>query len=264
MITAGLIDTHAHLGDRRFDQDRQDIITQSLTMGVRAIICVGETVEDAHRNIELAERFATLHAAAGLFPDQLEDNTVVAMDALIRSRHPALVAIGEVGLDYWIAKEAVQRERQRQVLLRFVNLSSAFDLPLNVHSRSAGRQTLDLLLRAGAQKVQMHAYDGRASFALPAVEAGYYFSIPPSIVRSRQKQKLVRHLPLANLLLESDSPVLGPQAQVRNIPGNIRIAATAIAEIKGLAVKAVIERTGANACELYGRALCSEPTQKKI
>ena len=82
--------------------------------------------------------------------------------------------------------------------------------------------------------MQLHAFDGKASAALPAVEAGYFFSIPPSVVRSRQKQKLVKQLPLTCLLVETDSPVLGPEPGVRNEPANLPLAIRAIAEIKSL------------------------------
>jgi TatD DNase family protein len=98
----------------------------------------------------------------------------------------------------------------------------------------------------------MHAFDGKISAARAAVEAGYYFSIPPSVVRSRQKQKLVRHLPLSALLAETDSPVLGPDAGTRNEPANLAVALAAIAEIKGVTVEAVNTAVAANTKALYG------------
>ena len=98
----------------------------------------------------------------------------------------------------------------RGIFSGFIDLALELDLPLNVHSRSAGRHTVRLLLERGARKVLLHAFDGKASSALAAVEAGYFFSIPPSVVRSRQKQKLLKQLPVSCLLVETDSPVLGP------------------------------------------------------
>jgi TatD DNase family protein len=110
-----------------------------------------------------------------------------------------------------------------------------------------------MLLEQGAQKVQLHAFDGKASAAMPAVEAGYFFSIPPSIVRSKQKQKLVKHLPISCLLVESDSPVLGPSPEKRNEPSNAAISVDAIAEIKNISRKEVIETIFENTCRLYGK-----------
>ncbi len=103
--------------------------------------------------------------------------------------------------------------------------------------------------------MQLHAFDGKASTALPAVEAGYFFSIPPSVVRSRQKQKLVKHLPLTCLLVETDSPVLGPEPGARNEPANLLLAIRAIAEIKGLPEPSVAEAVSENAARLYGSLL---------
>jgi TatD DNase family protein len=98
----------------------------------------------------------------------------------------------------------------------------------------------------------MHAFDGKASAALPAVEAGYFFSVPPSVVRSRQKQKLVKNLPLSCLLVETDSPVLGPDPKERNEPANLNVSIKAIAELKNVRETEVIEAVVENTRKLYG------------
>jgi TatD DNase family protein len=109
-----------------------------------------------------------------------------------------------------------------------------------------------MLLERGARQVQLHAFDGKASAALPAVEANYFFSVPPSIVHSRQKQKLVRQLPLSCLLIETDSPVLGPVPGERNEPANAAAVIDAIAGLKNLDRQEVVETTFQNTCRLYG------------
>jgi TatD DNase family protein len=174
------------------------------------------------------------------------------MEALIRQKREGLVAIGEVGLDHWKVKEPAERELQREIFTRFVRLSLELDLPLNIHSRSAGRHVVSLLLEEGAQRVQLHAFDGKPASALPAVEAGYFFSIPPSVVRSRQKQKLVRRLPLSCLLLETDSPVLSAVPGERNEPAQVRISLQAIAELKQLPEQQVAEAVTQNTRRLLG------------
>jgi TatD DNase family protein len=103
--------------------------------------------------------------------------------------------------------------------------------------------------------VQLHAYDGKASKAQPAIEAGYFFSIPTSVVRSRQKQKLARALPLSCILLETDSPVLGPEPGTRNEPGNIPLALHAISQIKGVPEELVRREAYLNSLRLYGHIL---------
>jgi TatD DNase family protein len=251
-----IIDTHAHLCDAAFDRDLSEVLARAREAGVGGVVCVGESLADARRNLALAQQHPGLMPAAGLYPGRLDGREADELIVLIRRERPRLAAVGEVGLDYWIVKtsehdQGVRRELQRELFLRFVDLAVALDLPLNVHSRSAGREVISALLGRGARRVQMHAFDGKASTALPAVEAGYFFSVPPSVVRSRQKQKLVRHLPLACLLLESDSPVLGPDAGVRNEPANTVLALRAVAQIKEIPERQVAEAVGENTDRLY-------------
>lgn len=174
------------------------------------------------------------------------------MAEFIRRHRNRLVAVGEVGLDYWAVQETSLKEVQREVFKVLIDVAREVGLPLNVHSRSAGRHAVAMLLESGADKVHMHAFDGKASAALPGVEAGFFFSIPPSVVRSRQKQKLVKQLPLDCLLVESDSPVLGPVPSERNEPANVVVAIETIAEIKGLNVERVASALWENTLRLYG------------
>ncbi len=195
----------------------------------------------------------------GLHPDRFADQRsppepgdVARICAIIRAERARIVGIGEVGLDFWVCRDPARQALQRDALGRMADLALELGLPLNVHSRSAGHYTLDLLLARGARRVLMHAFDGKAVHALRGAEAGYVFSIPPSIVRSPQKQKLVRALPLSALALETDSPVLGPLPGERNEPANVRISLRAIAELKGLAEEQVREATDANAARVFG------------
>ena len=248
-----IVDTHSHLCDPIFDSDRTEVIERAMDAGVSAIFMVGENLSDAKLNIELAKKYPELMPAAGLYPSCLDINQAEALAAFIRREKNNLIAIGEVGLDFWIVKEEPERDIQRKFFSNFIELSIELGLPLNVHSRSAGRHAVAMLLEQGAQKVQLHAFDGKASAAMPAVEAGYFFSIPPSIVRSRQKQKLVKHLPISCLLVETDSPVLGPSPKKRNEPSNAAISIDAIAEIKKIRREKVIETVFENTCRLYGK-----------
>jgi TatD DNase family protein len=247
-----LVDSHAHICDRAFDKDRGEVLARAREAGVGAIIAVGEDLADARRNVQLARANPMLKAGAGLFPTILDTDQAEAVIAFILEHRAELVAIGEVGLDYWVVKEDAQKALQREIFTRFIDLSNELDLPLNVHSRSAGRHAIARLLEKGARRVQLHAFDGKAGSALPAVEAGYFFSIPPSVIRSRQKQKLVKQLPLSSLLVETDSPVLGPVPNSRNEPANLIVSIEAIAHIKDIAVEAVVEAVSQNTARLYG------------
>ena len=254
-----LVDTHAHLGDSAFDADREAVLQRARRVGVARVVCVAEDLLGSRRALELGRAHPMLAAAAGLHPDRVVDQDAEqllgeaeAIHALLRSERDRFCAIGEVGLDFWRARTPAQRELQVHQLKAFVALSLELDLPLSVHSRSAGRQCLELLIDAGARRVVLHAFDGRAARARPGVDAGYYFSVPVSVVRSRQKQKLLRQLPVDRLLLESDAPVLGPEPGTRNEPANLTLAVAEIAKLTGRSEAEIDAATTDNALRCFG------------
>ena len=258
---ARLVDARAHLGAPEFDGDREAVLERARAAGVKAVVVVGETLEDAEKNLRLAGNddasvsavsAGMIRPTAGLYPTILDRDQAASLETLIRRERARLIAIGEVGLDHWKVKDDAEREVQREIFRGFVRLSAETGLPLDVHSRSAGKPTIDLLLEEGARRVFLHAFDGRAASALPAVEAGFFFSVPPSVVRSPQKQKLIRRLPLTSLLVETDSPVLGPEPGVRNEPANVRISVGAIARLKGVSEDEVVEAVEENQHRLFG------------
>jgi TatD DNase family protein len=249
-----LVDCHAHLCADAFREALPEVLARAEQAGVERIFAVGETVGDALRTVELAREHPQIKPCAGLYPTHLDATAAAGMLQFIRDNRKILVGIGEVGLDYWKVKEESDREIQRDIFSRFIHLSVELDLPLNVHSRSAGRHAIAFLIEHGARRVHLHAFDGKAAAADPAVEAGYYFSIPASILHSPQKQKLAAHVPLDRLLLETDAPVLGPNRDVRNEPANVRLALAGIAKAKDIAEEDVAAATTNNAKALYPRA----------
>lgn len=249
-----MIDAHAHLCDPLFAPDLPEVLERARQAGVERVICVGETLEDAQRNLELAASYEMLDAAAGLYPTILDPGRADEMLAWIRQHRGELCAIGEVGLDRWKVQDEEGRALQERIFRRFIHLSRDLDLPLNIHSRSAGRRTLDLLEEEGPCRALLHAFDGKASLAERGVALGCFFSIPPSVVRSRQKQKLLRRLPLDRVVLETDAPVLGPRAGERNEPANLVVSLAAVAEIKGCSRECAARVTTENAERLFGPA----------
>ncbi|XP_009439721.1 putative deoxyribonuclease TATDN3 isoform X4 [Pan paniscus] len=245
----GLVDCHCHLSAPDFDRDLDDVLEKAKKANVVALVAVAEHSGEFEKIMQLSERYngfvlpcLGVHPVQGLSP---EDQRSVTL---------------KVGLDFSprFAGTGEQKEEQRQVLIRQIQLAKRLNLPVNVHSRSAGRPTINLLQEQGAEKVLLHAFDGRPSVAMEGVRAGYFFSIPPSIIRSGQllslfskKQKLVKQLPLTSICLETDSPALGPEKQVRNEPWNISISAEYIAQVKGISVEEVIEVTTQNALKLF-------------
>ncbi len=254
-----MIDCHTHLSSGDFDEDRGEVWARARDAGVRRIALVGQDLAENETVLRMCRDQPEWLCFLGLHPDRFADRgaaiaetEVASILDMIRREAAALTGIGEVGLDNWVCKEPERREAQRDAFSRMVRLALELGLPLNVHSRSAGHYTIDLLLELGARRVLLHAFDGKASHALRGAEAGFRFSIPPSIVRSEQKQKLVRALPMAALCLETDSPVLGPEREQRNEPANVVISARAIAEIKSITEEEALRQTTQTAAELFG------------
>ncbi|XP_031992095.1 putative deoxyribonuclease TATDN3 isoform X1 [Hylobates moloch] len=278
----GLVDCHCHLSAPDFDRDLDDVLEKAKKANVVALVAVAEHSGEFEKIMQLSERYngfvlpcLGVHPVQGLSPEDQRNVTLKDLDValpIIENYKDRLLAIGEVGLDFSprFAGTDEQKEEQRQVLIRQIQLAKRLNLPVsktilsewylkemllslnrNVHSRSAGRPTINLLQEQGADKVLLHAFDGRPSVAMEGVRAGYFFSIPPSIIRSGQKQKLVKQLPLTSICLETDSPALGPEKQVRNEPWNISISAEYIAQVKGISVEEVIEVTTQNAVKLF-------------
>ncbi|KAM4042325.1 putative deoxyribonuclease tatdn3-B isoform 2-T2 [Anomaloglossus baeobatrachus] len=262
----GVVDCHCHLSAAEFSHDIDHVLDEAKANGVRALVAVAEHSAEFEKVMSLSRRYPQLvfpclgvHPVQAANPKQQRSATLQDLNdalPLIEQYKDDLVAIGEVGLDFTprIANIDDQKEEQRQVFIRQIQLAKRLGLPLNVHSRSAGRPTINLLKEQGAEHVLLHAFDGKPSVAMEGVKAGYFFSIPPSIIRSEQ-QKLVKQLPLENICLETDSPALGPEKQIRNEPKNITYAAEYIAKVKGISLEEVITITTKNALRLFPRLL---------
>lgn len=224
-----LVDTHCHLENEVFDLDRDSVINAARNLGI-SIITSAVDKQSWNKNCEIAEAYPNVFASIGLDPSQFIDCDLVI--AWIESNKERIISIGETGLDHYLIRDHQERDLQETCFRKLIELAKKLELPIQVHSRSAGRKALEVLEASDASEVHLHAFDGKSNLARTASrDLGYYFSIPASVVRSPQKQKLVKAVHIERLLLETDSPVLSPDRQTRNVPVNLQIALREVASI---------------------------------
>jgi len=224
-----LIDVHCHLEDFLFDADRNSVIQSAKEMGI-AIISSSIETDTWQKGLEIAKRNPSVFLSAGLNPIRYSE--IESARNWISEHQDDLVAIGETGLDYYLIRDHGERNEQQAAFEQLISIASDMKVPVQVHSRSAGRAALEVLEHADTDRVHMHAFDGKASLARNAShELGYYFSIPTSVVRSPQKQKLVKAVNIERLLIETDSPVLSPEKGLRNTPLNLPLVIREVARI---------------------------------
>jgi TatD DNase family protein len=245
-----LIDVHAHLDFPQFDADRDTVIERAKARDI-TIINSGLGTTGIKKTLALTERYDNIYASLGITPTEFGKAEIDATIELIRQNREKIVAIGEVGLDYYWVKEEDKRRLEAINFQRFIELSRELDLPLVIHSRDAEADILKIL-KDESIKALMHCFGGDASMAVEAASAGHLISIPSNLVNSKQKQAVVKAVPLGSLVLETDAPYLSPVPKTRNEPANIKQTAEKIAEIKGVDYATVEAITTASAKRFFG------------
>jgi TatD DNase family protein len=247
-----LVDAHCHLQDEEFDLDRDYVVEKARESGVTSIVTSSLNTLDAPKALAVSRKYPDyVYVCIGSNPSNLDPEETRDLMSFIRTHRSSIVGVGEVGLDYYWVKDHRYREIQRNFFREWIGFTEELCLPLIVHSRSAGKYAVQILLETEFRRVLMHAFDGRVSWAVKAAQEGVFFSIPASVWHSKQKQKLVKALPLDSLLVESDAPVLSPVREERNEPANIVYAVGKIAQLKGVSKDDVAEITTENARKLF-------------
>jgi TatD DNase family protein len=252
-----LIDTHAHLEMREFNDDREDVIKRAREAGVEYIVTIGTTVESSRDAVLLAEKYDFIYAAVGIHPHEVKDILHPAYEILRRfAKHKKVVAYGEVGLDYHY--EHSPRTDQKRKFRDMLREARELDLPVIVHDRDAHEDTLRILSEEWSPDLGgvMHCFSGDLEMARKMIEMGFSLSIagPVTFPKAESLREVVRQVPIEHLLIETDSPYLAPQPVrgKRNEPAYVRHTAEAIAAIKGLSFDDVCRITSYNAMQLFG------------
>ncbi|MFW9786861.1 MAG: TatD family hydrolase [Candidatus Thorarchaeota archaeon] len=245
------VDSHCHLETKEFDSDRDSIIETARELDI-SIITSGIEKASWNKACKIAEKYKNVYASVGLNPTQY-DICPQAID-WIESNSDRFISIGETGLDHYLVRDHEERKKQRACFEKLVGLADLMKIPIQVHSRSAGKKALEILEENNARDVHLHAFDGKASLARVASrDLGYYFSIPTSVVRSPQKQKLVKAVAIERLLIETDSPVLAPERGERNVPSNLPLVVREISRLLRRDEEEVREITLENTLRLYSK-----------
>ena len=252
-----LFDTHAHVYDKAFDNDR-DAMMKAVWGVCDYVVCPAENLETSEKALAMAEQYPHMYAAAGIHPQLTKDATeeeLAAIRKLVEAHRGKIVAIGEIGLDYYYLYSDV--ETQKEWFGRQIDLAAELNLPILIHDRDAHGDTVQILKEHRTDRLRgiLHCYSGSLEMAKELIQMGFYISFAGPVVfpKSTKLKEVAKALPLDRILVETDSPYLTPPPfrGRRNDPSKVRYVAQEIARLKELPVETVVEATRRNALAIY-------------
>ncbi|WP_071393081.1 TatD family hydrolase [Bacillus tuaregi] len=251
-----LFDTHVHLNAEQFEEDLIEVIERARQTGVERMLVVGFDRPTIEKAMELVEEYDFLYASIGWHPVDaidMRDEDLLWIEEL--SAHPKVVALGEMGLDYYWDKSP--REVQQDVFRRQIQLAKKVKLPIVIHNREATADIMTILKEEGAQEVGgiMHCFSGSAETALECIKLNFLISLggPVTFKNAKKPKEVAKEVPIDKLLIETDCPYLAPHPYrgKRNEPAYVRLVAEQIAELKEISVEEVERMTTENAKKLF-------------
>ncbi|RKP45460.1 TatD family deoxyribonuclease [Cohnella endophytica] len=253
-----LIDTHAHLDSPKFDSDREEVISRALEAGIDTIVNIGFNRETIPSTMALAEKYPFIYAAVGWHPtdaiDMKPEEDLAWIERLCS--HPKVVAIGEIGLDYYW--DTSPKDVQQAVFREQIRLARRLNKPIVIHNRDAHEDILTLLKEEKAEEVGgiMHCFSGSWETAQKCLDMNFYISFggPVTFKNARVPKEVLDRVPLDRLLIETDAPYLTPHPHrgQRNESAYVRLVAETAAEIKGLNLEDIAKITSENARRCLG------------
>ena len=250
-----MIDSHAHLDEERFDEDRDELIKSLKENGVSYVINPSSDMATSRRVVELSNKYENIFAAVGIHPHDAETFKEGDLDELRElSKNEKVVAIGEIGLDYYYDNSP--REIQKEVFRKQLQLSHELDLPVIIHTREAMGDTYDILKEfEGKVRGVIHCYTGSIEMAENFMKMGFYISIagPVTFKNAVNVREMAKEIPLERLLIETDSPYLAPVPNrgKRNDPTNVRYVADMLSNLKEIQIDKIIENSRENTVKLF-------------
>lgn len=252
-----IFDSHAHYNDRRFDEDRFDILDAMPSKNVGYIMNVADSMKALHDVVSLAEKYPYVWASVGVHPEAVGELSEEDMDILERyAENKKVRAIGEIGLDYYY--DDVEKSIQKKWFERQIELAKKVKLPIIVHDRDAHRDCLDILKAANAREVGgiVHCFSGSRETAREVLDMGMYIGIGGTLTfkNARRVREVAEYVPIDRIVLETDCPYLAPEPHrgKRNDSRLIYYIAEKLAEIKGISREDAERITCENAKRCYG------------
>lgn len=251
-----IFDSHAHYDDEAFEEDRDSLLMGMQEAGVGAIVNVGASLRGVRDTAALTEKYPFVYGAVGIHPDhveQLNDDVMEELRSLCAREK--IVAVGEIGLDYYWDKNP--REMQKEWFIRQLALAKEVRLPVNIHSREAAQDTFDIMKaeHAGSTGGVIHCYSGSKEMARDYLNLGYYLGVGGVVTfkNARVFKEVVAYAPLDRLLVETDCPYLAPTPfrGKRNASPLLSYVLDQIAELKGVSREEAEQATWDNACRMY-------------
>jgi len=255
-----LIDTHTHIADPEFDEDRDAVIERALAVGVKKMVIIGTDLASSKRALALAEKHPFLWATVGLHPHDAKDMDEPLLKKLdTLAEHPKVVGWGEVGLDFFYQHST--REAQEKAFVMQIRAAKRRGLPLVIHTRDAWPETFDIFKAENIQEhaaqhgVVLHCFTGDAEIAKRGLQFGCYLSFSGIMTFPKAKavQEAATAATLERIVIETDAPYLAPQGfrGKRNEPAYVRKIAEDLARLKNIPFEALAKATSENAERLF-------------
>ena len=250
-----LFDTHAHMDDRAFAEDRAQLLASLPEAGLSLVMNPGCSLDSSRNAVALAQQYDWLYAAVGSHPDVCDEvnEAVIAEYRQLCKHNPKVKAIGEIGLDYHY--EDIPREIQQSAFHQQMALAAELDLPVIVHERDAHADGMQIVTEFPTVQGVFHCYSGSLEMAKWLIDRGWYIGFTGVLTFKNAKKavEVAANIPLDRIVLETDCPYMAPEPfrGKRNDPGYLPRMAEKLAEIRGISVEEAITATTENAKRLY-------------
>ena len=252
-----IIDTHCHLNDETLFNQLDEVISRAQKSGVEKMIVVGWDKNSSELAVKLANEYPFIYAVIGFHPENIFDiNDEILYETLNLYKNPKVVGIGEIGLDYHWTKEPEKRELQKEYFIKQIEFANKVGLPISIHSREAFADTLEILKNHPPKHSGvMHCYSGSVENLKEIINLNLYIGLdgPVTFSNAKTPKEVAAEVPLERLVVETDSPYLSPHPLrgTVNEPSNICLVVDAIADLRQLSKKHLLDALYNNSCELF-------------